>query len=175
MAKVQQFLRIFIDIVLWRRGPQDLPASSLLVLITLAAYVAVTVVQLLLLDEPAATWAFFVVGDPLLLMAWVWLVLKLFGRADRYVQTVSAVLGTGALLGLAVYLPLQLIVVGFGQAATSSMAQVFGLLLVVIFALVTGRIFKLATESNLFTGIAVALTYFLVVNFLLGVVRGAGT
>jgi hypothetical protein len=175
VVKVQQFLRIFIDIVLWRRGPQDLPASNLLVLLTLAAYVAVTVVQLLMLDEPAATWAFFVVGDPLLLMAWVWLVLKLFGRADRYAQTVSAVLGTGALLGLAIYLPLQLIVTGLGQAPTSSMAQVLGLLLVVVFALVTGRIIKLATDTNLFTGIAVALTYFLVVNYLLGVVRGAGS
>ena len=175
MVKVQQFLRIFIDIVLWRRGPQDLPASNLLVLLTLAAYVAVTAVQLLMLDEPAATWAFFVVGDPLLLMAWVWLVLKLFGRADRFAQTVSAVLGTGALLGLAIYLPLQLIVTGLGQAPTSSMAQVLGLLLVVVFALVTGRIIKLATDTNLFTGIAVALTYFLVVNFLLGVVRGAGS
>lgn len=175
MAKVQQFLRIFVDIVLWRRGPQDLPASGLLVLITLAAYVAVTVVQLLMLDEPAATWLFFLVGDPLLLMAWVWLVLRLFGHADRYVQTASAVLGTGALLGLAVYLPLQLIVIGSGQAPTSSLAQVLGLLLVVVFALVTGRILKLATDSNLFTGIAVALTYFLVVNFLLGVVRGTGT
>lgn len=175
MAKVQQFLRIFIDIVLWRRGPQDLPAAKLLVLLTLAAYVAVTVVQLLTLEEPAATWAFFVVVDPLLLMAWVWLVLRLFGRADRYAQTVSAVLGTGALLGLAIYLPLQLIVTGLGQAPTSSMAQVLGLLLVVVFALVTGRIIKLATDTNLFTGIAVALTYFLVVNFLLGVVRGAGS
>jgi len=175
VVKVQQFLRIFIDIVLWRRGPQDLPASNLLVLLTLAAYVAVTAVQLLMLDEPAATWAFFVVGDPLLLMAWVWLVLKLFGRADRFAQTVSAVLGTGALLGLAIYLPLQLIVTGLGQAPTSSMAQVLGLLLVVVFALVTGRIIKLATDTNLFTGIAVALTYFLVVNFLLGVVRGAGS
>jgi len=175
VAKVQQFLRIFIDIVLWRRGPQDLPASGLLVLITLAAYVAVTVVQLLMLDEPAATWVFFLVADPLLLSAWVWLVLRLFGHAERYVQTVSAVLGTGALLGLAVYLPLQLIVIGSGQAPTSSLAQLLGLLLVVVFALVTGRILKLATDSNLFTGIAVALTYFLVVNFLLGVVRGTGT
>jgi hypothetical protein len=175
VAKVQQFLRIFIDIVLWRRGPQDLPASSLLVMLTLAAYVAVTVVQLLMLDEPAATWAFFVVGDPLLLMAWVWLVLRLFGRADRYLQTVSAVLGTGALLGLGLYLPLQFVVMALDQPPSSSTAQAFGLLLIVVFALVTGRIIKLATESNLFTGIAVALTYFLVVNTLLGVVRGAGS
>lgn len=175
MAKVQQFLRIFVDIVLWRRGPQDLPASKLLVLLTLAAYVAVTVIQLLMLDEPASTWLFFVVGDPLLLMAWVWLVLALYGRSDRYAQTVAAVLGTGALLGLALYLPLQFIVTTAGRTAGSPVAAMFGLLLVVVFALVTGRIIKLATECNLVTGIAVALTYFLVINMLLGVVRGAGS
>jgi hypothetical protein len=46
--------------------------------------------------------------------------------------------------------------------------------LVVVFALVTGRIIKLATDSNLFTGIAVALTYFLLINYLVGVLRGPG-
>ncbi|HSW33522.1 MAG TPA: hypothetical protein VLH36_07900, partial [Steroidobacteraceae bacterium] len=73
MAKVQKFLRIFVDIVLWRRGPQDLPASSLLLAVTVAAYVAVSIVQLALLDEPASSWLFFLVVDPLLLGAWVWL------------------------------------------------------------------------------------------------------
>ena len=48
MAEVQQFLRIFVDIVLWRRGPQDLPASSLLLALTVAAYVGVSVAQLAL-------------------------------------------------------------------------------------------------------------------------------
>jgi hypothetical protein len=175
VAKVQQFLRIFLDIVLWRRGPQDLPASGLLVLLTLAAYVAVSMLQLALLKEPASTWLFFLVGDPLLLMAWVWLALKLFGHVERYPQAVSAVLGTGALLGLVLYLPLQMVVTVSGQEPASALAQTFGLLLIVVFALVTGRIIKLATETNLFTGIAVALTYFVIINTLLGVVRGTGS
>ena len=175
MAKVQQFLRIFVDIVLWRRGPEDLPVSNLLLAISAAAYVAVSVVQLALLGETVATWFFFVVVDPLLLAAWVWLVLKLFGHAERFVQTAAAVFGTGAVLGLFLYLPLQLIVTGLGEAPSSGMAQVFGLLLVVAFALVTGRIIKLATDSGLFTGIAVSLTYFLLVNYLVGVLRGPGT
>jgi hypothetical protein len=38
---VLQFLKVFLDIVLWRRGPQDLPASPLLLLLCAAAYVAV--------------------------------------------------------------------------------------------------------------------------------------
>jgi len=172
---VQQFLRIFLDIVLWRRGPQDLPASSLLLWAAVAAYVAVSAVQLALLGETAATWLFFVVADPLLLAAWVWLVLRLYGRRERFLQTASAVFGTGAVLGLGLYLPLQLIVTGLGHGPVSGLAQFFALLLVVAFALVTGRIIKLATDSNLFTGIAVSLTYFLVINYLVGVLRGPGS
>ncbi len=172
MAHVQQFLRIFVDIVLWRRGPQDLPASSLLLATAVAAYVAVSVVQLALLGETAATWLFFVVADPLLLAAWVWLVLKLFGHAERFVQTAAAVFGTGAVLGMFLYLPLQFIVTGLGQAPSSGLAQSFALLLVIAFALVTGRIIKLATDSGMFTGVAVSLTYFLVINYLVGVLRG---
>lgn len=174
MAQVHQFLRIFLDIVLWRRGPQDLPASSLLLGLTVAAYVAVSAVQLALLGETAATWLFFVVFDPLLLAGWVWLVLRLYGHRERYLQAASAVFGTGAVLGLGLYLPLQLIVTGLGYEPASGLAQFFALVLVVVFTLVTGRIIKLATDSNLFTGIAVALTYFLVINYLVGALRGPG-
>ena len=174
MAQVQQFLRICLDIVLWRRGPQDLPASSLLLAIAVAAYVAVSAVQLALLGETAATWFFFVVIDPLLLAGWVWLVLRLYSRPERFLQTASAVFGTGAVLGIGLYLPLQLIITGLGYDPASGPAQFFALVLVVVFALVTGRIIKLATDSNLFTGIAVSLTYFLLINYLVGVLRGPG-
>ena len=175
MAKVQKFLRIFLDIVLWRRGPQDLPVSGLLLAVTIGAYVAVSIVQLALLDETASSWLFFIAVDPLLLAAWVWLLLRLYGKSERFLQTASAVFGTGAVLGLALYLPLQLVVTALGEAPTSGIAQLFGLLVLVTFALVAGRIFKLATDSNLFTGIAVALTYFMVVNLLVGLVRGPGS
>jgi hypothetical protein len=171
---VQQFLRICLDIVLWRRGPQDLPASSLLLAIAVVAYVAVSAVQLALLGETAATWFFFLVIDPLLLGGWLWLVLRLHGHAERFLQTAAAVFGTGAVLGLGLYLPLQLIITGLGYDPTSGLAQFFALVLVVVFALVTGRIIKLATDSNLFTGIAVSLTYFLLINYLVGVLRGPG-
>jgi lipoprotein signal peptidase len=46
--------------------------------------------------------------------------------------------------------------------------------MVVIFALVTGRILKLATDSNLFTGITLSLTYFLLINLLLHFASGGG-
>ncbi len=172
---MQQFLRIFLDIVLWRRGPQDLPASVMLLGLTVAAYVAVSAAQLALLGETAATWLFFVVLDPLLLAAWTWLVLRIYGRTERFAQTATAVFGTSALLGVAVYLPVQFLLSALGAGPESGLAQILALLLVVAFALVTGRILKLATETNMVTGIAIALTYFLLVNLLVGLMRGPGS
>ncbi len=171
---MQQFLKVFLDIVLWRRGPQDLPASGMLLGLTLAAYVFISVVQLALIKETPGTWAFFLVVDPLLLMTTVWLVLKLYGKPERFVQSASAVLGTSALLGLIVYLPLQMFLLSRDAAPTSGLAQIAALLVITAFALVTGRIIQRATDSSLFTGIAVALTYFMVTNTMLGLVRGGG-
>lgn len=171
---MQQFLRIFLDIVLWRRGPEDLPASGLLVALTLAAYLLVSAVQLALLDEAGRTWLMFMIADPALLAASVWLMLRLYGHAERFPQTAAAVFGTGALLGFALYLPLQILVTGLAFEPNSLVAQAAALFLVVVFALVTGRILKLATGSSLFTGIAVSLTYFMAMNALVGAAQGTG-
>ncbi len=161
-----------MDIVLWRRGPQDLPTSALLLALTVAVYVSVSVVQLAMLGEDTATWIFFLLVDPLLLLGWVWLVLRIFGRTERFLQTATAVFGASAVLGLIVYLPMQFLLSVLGKDAASSMAQVFALLLVVAFALVAGRILKLATETGMVTGIAMALTYFLLVNYLVSLMGG---
>ena len=169
-----QFLKVFVDIVLWRRGPQHLPASPLLLGLCGLVYAVVSVVQLALVDEPAAAWFVFVVLDPLLLTGSVWLLLRLFGRPQRFLQTATAVLGTGALLGVALFLPVQGLLGSFGLGPESTAAGLTALALVVVFALVTGRILWLATDSNLFTGIALSLTYFLFIHLLLAAAAGGG-
>ena len=168
------FLKAFLDIVLWRRGPQDLPASRLLLWLTAAAYVAVSIVQLTLLEEPAAAWLVFVVLDPVLLTAGVYLLLKLFSKTDRFLQTATAVLGTGVVLGLCMFLPVQWLLTVAGVPVESTAAGLVALTMVVVFALVTGRIVKLATDSSLFTGITLSLTYFLLINLLLHLAGGGG-
>jgi hypothetical protein len=172
---VLQFLKVFLDIVLWRRGPQDLPASPLLLALVTAAYVAVSAVQLLMLHEAGPTWFVFVVVDPVLLICGTWLLLRLFQHPERFLQTATAVLGTGALLGLAVYLPLQWILDAAGATPESTLAGIAALALVVMFALVTGRILQLAMDASLFTGVAISLTYFLLINLLLGLAGGGGS
>ena len=172
---MQQFLRTFLDIVLWRRGPQDLPDSSLLVWLTIVAYVATGALQLAIFGGgTGALWFLYMVGDPLLLVAWVWLMLALYRRTARLRQTLAAVFGTGALLGLLLYLPVQLLIASSGLQEAQTLVGLVALGLVVVFALVTGRIIKLATESSLVTGIASALCYFLVVNWVVEYVQRSG-
>jgi hypothetical protein len=158
---VQQFLKVFVDIVLWRRGPQDLPSSKLLVGATLAVYVLVSLLQLAFVD-------------PVLLMGWVWLVLRIFGHPERYQQSVAAVLGTSALLGLALALPAQLLIGVDEPRVTTLTAELFTIALFVVFVLVSGRIVQLATESTLFTGVAIMSTYVFVSYVLMAQLVGAG-
>ena len=169
-----QFLKAFLDIVLWRRGPQDLPASTLLFWLTAGAYVAVSILQLSLVDEPPAAWVVFVLLDPILLTGGVYLLLRLFGKDARFLQTATAVLGTGAVLGLVLFLPTQWLVTQLDLPPESTAAGLMALALVIVFAFVTGRILKLATDSNLFTGVTLALVYFLLIHLLLSLATGRG-
>jgi hypothetical protein len=79
------------------------------------------------------------------------------------------------LLGVTLFLPVQVLLDALGIEPGSTVAGLVALSLVVVFALVTGRILKLATDSNLFTGVALALAYFLLINLLLELAAGGGT
>ena len=101
-----QFLKAFLDIVLWRRGPQDLPASRLLLWLTAAAYVAVSIrSSRCSRNRPRPGWSSS--RSIRSCSRGVYLLLQLFGKTDRFLQTATAVLGTGVVLGLCMFLPLQ--------------------------------------------------------------------
>jgi len=172
---VQQFLKVFLDIVLWRRGPQDLPNSGLLVALTLVAYELVNLVQIALMEVSIAELLLYLVVDPLLLMGGLWLVMMLFGRRDRWAQTVSAVLGCTALLALVVSVPMVLLVGPRMAGNPPAALQLLALGLVIAFILVVGRIIQLATDSNLLTGSAIATTYVVMFHALAGAIRATGS
>jgi hypothetical protein len=172
---VQQFLKVFLDIVLWRRGPQDLPNSGLLVALTLVAYELVNLVQIALMEVSIAELLLYLVVDPLLLMGGLWLVMMLFGRKDRWAQTVSAVLGCTALMALVVSVPMVLLVGPRVAGDPPAALQLLALGLVIAFILVVGRIIQLATDSNLLTGSAIATTYVVMFHALAGAIRATGS
>lgn len=155
---ILRFMQSFVDIALWRKGPQDLPASPLLATLVLVAYMAAGFVrmQLYALDLEASL--LFICIDALMLGGWLWLVLAFFGRSQRYVQTITATLGVG-LLVLMIDVGLRTLQLSFGLGESLTLNWL--MLRFLITALVLGRIFMLALDRGLITGIAltVAIIY----------------
>ena len=100
-ARVSEVMRevvgLFVQIALLRRGPQDLPPSVLLLALSVVGYTVVNVVVSLLLP-PANTWGTQLLVDVLFTLAWYGGMLRLLGRPERTVQTVTAVFGLQAVV-----------------------------------------------------------------------------
>ncbi len=102
-----EYLNRLLDILVLRRGPQDLPGHPVSLVLSLLLYTAVAAISLHA-SPPAAKppagllWLFLALP-----LALIWLVMWLAGRPHRYVQTAAALFGVGALLAL-VNVPLAL-------------------------------------------------------------------
>jgi hypothetical protein len=93
-----QYLNLFLDICFLRRGPQDVPASNALLGLTLAFYCTAG----LLVFTVHGTFSMAViqsVADVILLGGVAWLLLRFKGLLARFLQTFTALAGTGAVLG----------------------------------------------------------------------------
>lgn len=153
-------LAAFLQIALRRRGPEDLPDSRFLLLMAGAAYV---VTQALLASSVYATpfaLARSLVLDLLLLCGCLWGLLRLAGHTARYRQTLTAVLGTGALLSLCM-LPFNYWLDLAAEPGKPALAPTLGLLAVVSWSLVVnGHIFSRALSRPFVAGLAISVAYF---------------
>jgi len=89
----------FVDIMLHRRGPQDLPSSKFLFWTLLAASLGVELAVTFSNGGTAlaATVAILVTG---LNLWFVWALLRVFNRERRFLQTMTALLGADTILSL---------------------------------------------------------------------------
>jgi hypothetical protein len=94
---MRELLRLFVQLVLLRRGPQDLPASELLLVMTLLVYVAINALlaSLLTADE---SWLGPLLVSTLFTLLWYLGLLRVVRRPERTLQTITAVFGFQALL-----------------------------------------------------------------------------
>jgi hypothetical protein len=93
-----ELLRLYSQIALLRKGPQDVPAVGLLLLLTAVAYFIVNALMVLLLPLPTGPWLWALALDVVFSVAWYWALLRVFGRGARFVQTAAAILGYRAVL-----------------------------------------------------------------------------
>lgn len=161
-----RLLNVFVDICLLRAGPQDLPGSSFLLMVTaLLSLLTGTLVVVGTFGSLGAALAAQSL-DILLLLGLLKLLLQINSKPARFQQTAIALLGTGVLINL-VAMPLQLIAPGDPSANVATELSGLLYLFLLVWALViVGHIIRHAIEIKLANGIALALIYFLAVNFL---------
>lgn len=153
-------LDAFLQILFRRRGPEDLPDSSLLLLLAGVAYVASQALLAAPVYGAAEPVARSLALDLLLLCGCVWGLLRLTGHRSRFRQTLTAVFGTSALLALCM-VPFNYWLDATASPDGAPLAPTVGLLAVLSWSLVVnGHIFSRALSQPFITGLAVAVAYF---------------
>ncbi|MEO6081392.1 MAG: hypothetical protein ABIQ86_16725 [Steroidobacteraceae bacterium] len=156
----------FRDIVLLRRGPEDLPASWALLLLTIAGQVVVALLigaVLPPLPAKAATpdhsLAMLLI-DLLVMLLWGWGILRMAEKPERYLQMMTAIFGCQLVLQPLVA-PAAWAVGFYGTESPWSLpAAVLGVWALVVLA----RVLRAATEWAMFSCVflvfgQVVLTY----------------
>ncbi|MGR9053187.1 MAG: hypothetical protein ACU84J_11105 [Gammaproteobacteria bacterium] len=149
-----EFVKLLFDICLFRKGPQDLPVSVILLRLTMAIYAAVSAL-ILLLDRSVFEVLLQVAVEILLVVVFAKGVLALAGKSERYVQTACALFGTDALIGF-------FAVPVFASLAIERMtllAVPLYMVLVLWNWTVTGHILKHALSESYFFALGIALLY----------------
>lgn len=150
-------LKLLIQICLLRTGPQALPAAPKLLSRSLIAYVTVGVIALMTTHGFRAALV-AALADAALMLVLLQVALVWRGRRARFLQTATALAGTGAVLGL---LLLPVLGLAGGGTEVGALASLLWLLLFGWSLAVAGHILREAFETQLPVGVLAALVYFL--------------
>ncbi len=153
--------RLWFDICIGRAAPQDLPASGPLLALSLVCYALVSMLVSLGSYGPggAAQLALLDLG---LLTVFVLSLLYLQNRTARINQTLSALAGTGSLLGLFALPLVWWVQPDQSPEQVPVLLTLFWLGLLVWNLLVMAHIMRHALSSSFPVGLGVALLYVLV-------------
>lgn len=162
MASMIELFRAFMRIATLKMGPEDLPASPFLLGLATVFYLAPGAASLALYDIDTGEALLQLVVDLGLTVVFFGAVVVLYGKRPRLLQTMTALLGTGALLSFAA-LPftawMRLLEItdrsGIGAPA-------IGIYFVVLWSItVTGHIVHRALGIPFVGGLIIAVVYFL--------------
>lgn len=158
---MSRLILIWFDICLLRAGPQDLPASRELLGLAIASYMLVSFL-LSLPGYPPVTAGQMALIDATLLIVFAATALYISGRMARLTQTLTALSGTGTLLGLFALPVIQLLSSAQEAGQPSLLAGMLWLLLFGWNLLVVAHIIRHALSVNLPVAIGIAMLYTLV-------------
>ena len=148
---MRALLALFRDIVLCRRGPDELPVSRGLLATLLVAYAAGNFVQARLSGWTLRGVAPLVIVEIVMLLAWVWALLAFYGKRPRFMQTMTAVIGIALLLTL---LDIALLLVDSVVPVPAGISDGWSVIRLIVMVLLIGRVLMLAIEGGMLTGFA---------------------
>ena len=153
---MREVVSLYVQIALLRRGPQDLPVSRLLLLVTVCGYAAVNALVSALLP-PSTGWAAQLAIDVAFTLAWYAALLQLAGRSERFLQTASAVFGFQAVLSPLLIVS-EWLMRRFGQDSTWQLPiAVAGLALVVWLIAANSHVVKAALDWSSASSVALVI------------------
>jgi hypothetical protein len=149
-------LRTLFDITLLRKGPDSIPASMILLLLVIGLWLFSSLTVLSLIEQYDER--DFIIGLYTALAGVVTYVAILVaaGHPSRALQTVTAILGCGALISLAFVAEFVLFMPLFGPTVTGIVAQ-----LILLWSVpVEGHIIARALGRHWYIGIVIAIGVF---------------
>ena len=158
---MSRLLTLWFDICLLRAGPQDLPASRELLGLALASYALVSFL-LSLPGYPLVTAVQMALVDAVLLIMFAITLLYFLGKMARLNQTLTALAGTGTLLGLLALPVMPLLLPDQEAKQQPLLVSLLWLLLLGWSLIVVAHIMRHALSVNLPVAIGVAILYTLV-------------
>lgn len=157
---MQQLIRAFVEIALFRKGPEDLPESQFLFGFSLALYLFGSTLTSLTHVDDSLRLILEVGVDAALLTLWFGGVLFFNQRMGRFRQTMSALYGATALLQIAI-VPVLL----WFESIEKSAALIPFLLiwfLIVWSVAIAANVIRRALQAPQLVGILIAFVYFMI-------------
>ncbi len=147
-------VRLFLEICLLRQGPGDIPYSNFLFYLTFMVYLMFGI-SVLTLQAGDASLIIQMTLQVFTVFAFVWGCLALYSRQPRFMQTMTAVLGSDALISF-IALPLL-----FWIKVDPGMPVLFMCLLGLMFwqLIVMGHILRRALDKSLWFGVGLTFLF----------------
>ncbi len=162
LESVKLLFSAFFDICKFKRRPQDIPQSTNLMSLSVFVYLLIATLLLVLTETPGHSFLSALVEIFILLLFTVGL-LALSGKTGRWIQTITAMSGTGVVLSLIAF-PVYLLMSMLGTASADA-NPIYTVAVMVLAALalwniaVMAHILKEALEVGMFTGVMLAISY----------------
>jgi hypothetical protein len=154
------FVQALLNVALRKKGPEDLPDSRFLLWVTFLVYLLLQVPLGWIAYGPSAVLVSTIAVSIILVVSGLWVLLALFGYQARFRQSLTAMLGTNALLS-ALSMPFSLwrdITINFESGVALPSTIIFAIM--VWSLVIDGHIFSRAISKSFGIGLMISVAFF---------------